>query len=192
MSTCNIGVKKVFFCVLLALCLMQPSSGYTIECLSVDFDCGDIPQTLASVCRVYKPFVPFNQPFITKRRRSVSNSTQLPIECSSPFFHPRATHLTKAKADEGSVMALEMPSEIRDMFISQEKANMMLQSNRRLRRHGQRNTPRDECCAVKDCCTFEEVAEYCVEVRPGALTCERPQDGSSPMVPNCTPAVPES
>ncbi|XP_068220909.1 uncharacterized protein [Palaemon carinicauda] len=176
MSTCNIGVKKVFFCVLLALCLMQPSSGYTIECLSVDFDCGDIPQTLASVCRVYKPFVPFNQPFITKRRRSVSNSTQLPIESSSPFFHPRATHLRKAKADEGCVMALEMPREIRDMFLSQEEANAMLHSSRRLRREGERRTVRDECCSNTSfrACTFEEVAEYCAEVKPGALTCDRP------------------
>nr|BAJ84109.1 insulin-like androgenic gland factor [Palaemon pacificus] len=177
MADWNIGVKNVFFCVLLALCWMQPASSYSIECLTVDMDCGDVPTTMASVCRVYKPFVPLNHPYPSKKRRSVSNSTEHNlVESSSSSFHPRATHLTKAKADQDSRTALEMASKIREISLSREEANTMLHTNRRLRRQVGRKTLREECCGNTPFrpCTYEEVAEYCEVLHDEALTCPRP------------------
>nr|BAJ84108.1 insulin-like androgenic gland factor [Palaemon paucidens] len=166
----NISVK-VFFCMVMAFYLAQPASSYTIECLSVDFDCGDMTTTFASICKRYNGYINPGPAYISKERRSVRNFTEHPTKSSPTFFHPRATHLTKA--DEETLKTLEMPWEISDMSLSRKEANTMLHSNRRHRRDSVRKTPREECCSNTTFrrCTYEEVAEYCIEVRPGVNTC---------------------
>ncbi|XP_064083519.1 uncharacterized protein LOC135199427 isoform X2 [Macrobrachium nipponense] len=160
----NTEIKSLFLCSLVMLHLPQPSSSYEIECLSVDFDCGDIGNTLASVCLRYKDYID------PRQRRSADNCTAHSAKSPS-LVHPRATHLSMA--DEEPLKALKEEEEIQHMTLSREEANKMLQSKRRFRRDGERKTPREECCNNDSFrrCSFEEVAEYCIELRPGVNTC---------------------
>ncbi|XP_066944615.1 uncharacterized protein [Macrobrachium rosenbergii] len=166
----NAEIKCVLFCSLVASLLPQPSSSYEIECLSVDFDCGDITNTLASVCLRHNNYINPGPTYVSKERRSADIYT-VPSTKSPSLAHPRATHLTMA--DEETQKVSKVEEEIQHMTLSREEANNMLHSKRRFRRDSVRRSPREECCnnASFRRCNFEEVAEYCIELRPGVNTC---------------------
>ncbi|XP_064083521.1 uncharacterized protein LOC135199429 isoform X2 [Macrobrachium nipponense] len=167
----NTEIKSLFLCSLVTLHLPQLSSSYEIECLSVDFDCGDITNTFASVCLRHNNYIEPGPAYISKQRRSADNYTTLSAKSPS-LVHPRATHLSMA--DEEPLKALKEEEEIQHTTLSREEANKMLQSKRRFRRDGVRITPREECCNNDSFrrCSFEEVAEYCIELLPGVNTCD--------------------
>nr|AHA33389.1 insulin-like androgenic gland factor [Macrobrachium nipponense] len=168
----NTEIKCLFLCSLVALHLPQPLSSYEIECLSVDFDCGDITNTFASVCLRYNNYINPGPTYISRQRRSADNYTVYSAKSLS-LVHPRATHLTMADEEPLKALKVEEEEEIHHMTLSRREANKMLQSKRRFRRDGVRKTPREECCSNASFrrCSFEEVAEYCIELRPGVNTC---------------------
>nr|BAJ78349.1 insulin-like androgenic gland factor [Macrobrachium lar] len=177
----NTAVKSLFLWSLVALLhLPQPSSSYEIECLTVEFDCSNITYTLSRVCLRHNNYIDPGPSYISRGRRSVDNYTQgpnytVPSTKSPSLVHPRATHLTMAdvKPLKESKVEEEEEARMQHLTLSREEASKMLQSKRRLRRDNVRKTPREECCNNDSFrrCTFEEVAEYCIELNPGINTC---------------------
>ncbi|XP_064083797.1 uncharacterized protein LOC135199563 isoform X3 [Macrobrachium nipponense] len=172
----NTEIKSLFLCSLVALLpLPQPSSSYEIECLSVEFDCSNITYTLGRVCLRHNNYIDPGLSHVYRERRSADNYTVHSAKSPS-LVHPRATHLPMADEEPLKALKVEVEEEIQHMTLSREEASKMLWSKRRFRRDGVRRTPREECCRIENeqprLCNFEEVAEYCIELRPGVNTCD--------------------
>nr|ASM94212.1 insulin-like androgenic gland hormone [Pandalus platyceros] len=150
--------------VVLALSsLLRSSVGYSIECLTVDFDCGDIGETLGSICKACTMYTSPGPTYVSRKRRSVEPSAM-------PFVNTPTPGLSNLPLDQQqNVFKMEM----KGITLSPEEANMMLQSNPRFRRELVRKDPREECCSFNNFrrCVFEEVAEYCLTLHDGVNNC---------------------
>lgn len=159
--------------LLMLLSFPSPSIQYSIDCLALDFNCGSLGDTMGDICLTFKS---------QKRRRSVDNNlltslddeedeaTLQDLSASEPSFHPRATHLSHRNQQH-----LSKIYKVKEA-LSSEEAHMMLSTSGRYRRAPVKRQLRDECCNLNHHipCVFEEVAEYCITLKPGVYNCTSP------------------
>nr|UWT50542.1 insulin-like androgenic gland hormone [Hippolyte inermis] len=133
---------------LLVLSILKLTTGYNITCLTIDFDCADIPGTMNQICSVFNTPRDTEPSYIPRGRRSVTSSSE---------------------QEDPSDMMFTYSPQIKDESITQE-SSMIHRSNRHRRSLG----IVDRCCQPDPAprCNFDDVTSYCREYYSEINSCE--------------------
>ncbi|XP_071540749.1 uncharacterized protein [Panulirus ornatus] len=144
-----------------------PVSSYNVTGLSVDFDCGDIDETMSNICLNFKSYIGSHSHSGHRGGRSVSSvvaeaSTEGNTEPSGRlevatqhYRHPRAIRVFVNSGNPPITAARE-----EGVLRTREAASRLVKTRNRREANA-----KDECCSDTELrqCVLEELHEYCLD-----------------------------
>nr|BAK20460.1 insulin-like androgenic gland factor [Penaeus japonicus] len=153
---------RLYMGMLVVLVMPVTSSGYNVSGIPVDFDCGDIGDTMSLICKTFPTARPYSR--VSRSAGSdalgqdarAGQTTPLDLFPQQHRFHPRALNLEGTK--ERDMM--------KDILMSPEAAHALVRTagSRAKRSYN----VHDECCnhVSQRMCVAEEILEYCQDPVP--------------------------
>nr|XP_027230009.1 uncharacterized protein LOC113821694 [Penaeus vannamei] len=143
--------------LLMLLSLTSTSSGYNVTGIPVDFDCGDIGDTMSQICKTF----PTARPHVRVSRSADTDDLWQDTgagQTTPPDLLPRRHRLHPRALNPTWNLERDL---IRDILVSPEAAHALVRTPRG--RAKRSYNVQDECCnhVSQRLCVAEEILEYC-------------------------------